>query len=103
RDAGALGERPIHVHALALERAWLGDLSGAGRLIAESDGISASTGIEVPPFALLRILALRGREAEASPLIEAVIQQGTARGQGIAVMVAHWAAAVLYNGLGRYA
>jgi DNA-binding CsgD family transcriptional regulator len=102
RDAGALGELPIHLHSLALERAWLGDLSGAGRLIAESDSISASTGIEVPPFALLRILALRGRESEATPLIEAVIQQGTARGAGIAVMVAHWAAAVLYNGLGRY-
>jgi DNA-binding CsgD family transcriptional regulator len=35
-------------------------------------------------------------------LIEAVIQEGTARGQGQAVMVAYWAAAVLYNGLGRY-
>ena len=35
-------------------------------------------------------------------MIAAVIQEGTARGQGNAVMVAHWAAAVLYNGLGRY-
>mgnify|MGYP003693971989 FL=1 len=24
RDAGALGELPIHLHSLALERAWLG-------------------------------------------------------------------------------
>jgi DNA-binding CsgD family transcriptional regulator len=102
RDAGALGELPIHLHALALERAWLGDLAGAERLIAESDGIAAATGIEVPPFAPLRILALQGREAEASALIEAVIEHGTSRGQGIAVMVAHWAAAVLYNGLGRH-
>ena len=70
--------------------------------MAESESISTSIGNEVPPFALLRILALQGREAEASPLIEAVIQHGTTRGQGIAVMVAHWAAAVLYNGLGRY-
>ena len=102
RDAGALGELPIHLQSLALERAWLGDLSGAGRLMAESESISRSTGIQVPPFALLRILALQGREAEASPLIEAVIQQGTAQGQGIGVMVAYWAAAVLYNSLGRY-
>jgi DNA-binding CsgD family transcriptional regulator len=35
-------------------------------------------------------------------LIEATIQLGTAGGQGMAVMVAYWAAAVLYNGLGRY-
>src|SRR6516165_3330803 len=102
RDAGALGELPIHLQALALERAWRGDLSGARALAAESEGISTSTGNQVPPFALLRILALQGREAEAAPLIEAVIQAGTARGQGIAVMVAHWATAVLYNGLGRY-
>jgi DNA-binding CsgD family transcriptional regulator/tetratricopeptide (TPR) repeat protein len=102
RDAGALAELPIHLQSLALERAWLGDLSGAGRLMAESESISTSTGIQVPPFALLRILGLQGREAEASALIEAVIQQGTAQGQGIGVMVAYWAAAVLYNGLGRY-
>src|SRR3954452_848341 len=98
RAAGALGELPIHLHSLALERAWLGDLAGAGRLIDESDSISTATGVEVPPFALLRILALQGRETEASALIEAVVQHGNTRGQGIAVMVAHWAAAVLYNG-----
>jgi DNA-binding CsgD family transcriptional regulator len=102
RDAGALGELPIHLHALALEQAWLGDLSGARQLVAESDSISAATGNEVPPFAMLRILALQGREAVASPLIKAVIEHGTARGQGQAVTVAHWAAAVLYNGLGRH-
>ena len=102
REAGALGELPIHLQALALERAWRGDLSGARGLVAESEGISTSTGNQVPPFALLRILALQGREPEAAPVIEAVIQQGTANGQGNAVMVAYWGAAVLYNGLGRY-
>jgi DNA-binding CsgD family transcriptional regulator len=102
RDAGALAELPVHLQALALERAWLGDLSGAGRLIAESESISTSTGSEVPPFALLRIRALQGREAEASPLIAAVIEQATTRGEGHAVVVARWAAAVLYNGLGRH-
>jgi ATP/maltotriose-dependent transcriptional regulator MalT len=102
REAGALGELPIHLQALALERAWLGDLTGAGLLMAESESISASIGNQVPPFALLRILTLQGREAEASPLIEAVIREGRARGQGNAVMAAHWCAAVLYNGLGRY-
>jgi DNA-binding CsgD family transcriptional regulator len=102
RDAGALAELPIHLQALALERAWRGDLPGARQLMAEAESISTSTGNQVPPFALLRILALQGREAEASALIEAVIQDGTARGQGHAVKVAYWAAAVLYNGLGRH-
>ena len=102
RGAGALAELPIHLQALALEQAWRGDLSGAHRLVAEAESISTSTRNQVPPFALLRILALQGREAEASALIEAVIREGTTQGQGIAVMVAYWAAAVLYNGLGRY-
>jgi len=102
REAGALGELPIHLQGLALDRAWQGDLAGARRLIAEAESIPTSAGNQVPPFALLRILALEGREIEAFSLIEAVIQEGTARGQGQAVMVAYWAAAVLNNGLGHY-
>jgi DNA-binding CsgD family transcriptional regulator len=102
REAGSLAELPIHLQALALERAWRGDVSGARRLVAEAESISTATGNEVPPFAMLRILALQGLEAEASPLIDAVIREGTKQGQGIAVMVAYWAAAVLNNGLGRY-
>lgn len=102
REAGALAELPIHLQALALERAWRGDLPGAERLVAEAESISTSTGNAVPPFARLRILALRGREAQAAPLIDAVIRDGTRQGQGIAVMTAYWAAAVLNNGLGRY-
>ncbi|ADJ47394.1 LuxR family transcriptional regulator fused with ATPase domain [Amycolatopsis mediterranei S699] len=103
REAGALAELPIHLQALALERAWRGDLPGAERLVAEAESISRSTGNEVPPFALLRIRALQGREAEAGPLIDTVVRDGTRQGQGIAVMTAQWAAAVLNNGLGRYA
>jgi DNA-binding CsgD family transcriptional regulator len=102
RDAGALAELPIYLQSVALERTWLGDLSGAARLVAESESISTSTGIQVPPFALLRILCLQGRQAEASELIAGVIERGTAQGQGQGVLVAYWSAAVLYNSLGRY-
>jgi DNA-binding CsgD family transcriptional regulator len=102
RDEGALAELPIHLQALALEQAWRGDLSSAQRLTAEAESIATATGNDVPPFAMLRILALQGREADASPLIEHVVREGTKHGQGIAVMVAHWAAAVLNNGLGRF-
>ena len=48
------------------------------------------------------LAAFRGREAEAAPLIQSVTEQATAGGQGVSVTVAHWVAAVLYNGLGRY-
>jgi DNA-binding CsgD family transcriptional regulator len=102
RDAGALAELPLHLNALGLARLWTGDLAGAASLIEESDSVAAATGTRIPPFAALRLWSLQGREAEASRLIEAVIQLGTAAGQGSAVMVANWAAAVLYNGLARY-
>jgi ATP/maltotriose-dependent transcriptional regulator MalT len=102
RDAGGLGELPIHLQSLALEEAWRGDFVNVGLLDAESNSVAAATGSVVPPFALLRLRALQGREAEAAPLIEGVIQLGTDAGQGIAVIAAYWAAAVLNNGLGQY-
>jgi ATP/maltotriose-dependent transcriptional regulator MalT len=47
--------------------------------------------------------ALRGHEAEITPLIDATLAAAEAGGQGGAVTGAHWAAAVLHNGSGRYA
>jgi DNA-binding CsgD family transcriptional regulator len=43
----------------------------------------------------------RGREAEASELIEASMKEVVARGEGLGLTVVQWASAVLYNGLGR--
>ena len=102
RGAGALVELPVYLSSLALDRVWNGDLAGARLLIAESDTVAAATGSQLPPFAALRLLSMQGREADASTLIAATIEQATARGQGLAVRVAQWAAAVLYNGLARY-
>ena len=60
------------------------------------------TGARAAPFTAMMLAALRGRQAEAAPLIEATIAEAEAGGQGIAVAYAHWAAAILHNGLGRY-
>ncbi len=102
RQAGALGELPIHLQSLALDRAWRGDLAGAAVLVAESETVAAATGTDPPPIALLRLRALQGRENDAGPLIEGLVQHATEAGQGMAVMVAHWAGSLLNNGLGRY-
>ncbi len=51
----------------------------------------------------MMLASLRGRQADAAELIEGTIAEATAGGQGIAVAYAHWAAAILANGLGRYA
>jgi ATP/maltotriose-dependent transcriptional regulator MalT len=50
----------------------------------------------------MMLASLRGDPAEAGPLIEATIARAAAGGQGIAVAYAHWVAAILANGLGRY-
>ena len=102
RDAGALADLPVHLNSLGLVKAWDGDLEGAGLLIAESDRVAAAIGSPIPPFAALSLLARQGREPEASALIEATIKQSTAGGQGIGVVTAQWAAAVLCNGLARF-
>src|SRR5690242_8494365 len=60
------------------------------------------TGSRFAPFMRLRLRALQGRESEASELMAAAIELAAATGQAVAAIYAHWAAAVLYNGLARY-
>ena len=102
RDAGVLAQLPLHLASLALSTSWTGDLAGVAALIAEADSVASVTGTAFAPFTLMRLRALQGREAEASALISETIEQAGARGHGIAATNAHWAAAVLYNGLARY-
>ena len=97
RDAGALAELPLYLSALGLASAWMGDFAGAASNIAEADSVAAATGSRFASYTLLRLRALQGREAEASAAIE-----HAAAGGPSAVLYAHWAAAVLYNGLARY-
>jgi DNA-binding CsgD family transcriptional regulator len=101
REAGALAQLPIHLSAVALARAWMGDLAGAASLVAEIDSVVAATGSRLGPGAALRLRSLQGREAETSGLIASTIEHAAAGGHTIA-LYAHWAAAVLYNGLARY-
>jgi hypothetical protein len=80
----------------------MGDFPGAASLIAETDNVAAATGSRQAPYALLRLLALQGKEAEAGAAIAGAIEQAGPAGQGMAAAWAQWAAAVLYNGLARY-
>jgi DNA-binding CsgD family transcriptional regulator len=103
RDVGALDQLPIDLGGLGTDAAWRGDFAVAETLIAETDAVCAATGSRSAPFAAMLLASLRGDQTEAAPLIEATIAEATAEGQGIAVTYAHWAAAILANGLGRYA
>jgi len=99
RDAGALAQLPIHLSALALARAWIGDFAGAASLVAEIESVVAATGSRFVPGAALRLWALQGGGAESAALFASVMERDAA---GAVAIWAHWAAAVLYNGLTRY-
>ncbi len=103
RDVGALDQLPIDLVAMGTAAAWSGDFEEAAALVAETDAVCDATGSRVAPLAAMLLASLRGNQAEAAELIEAAIAEAPASGQGIAVTYAHWAAAILYNGLGRYA
>ena len=103
RDVGALDQLPLDLQSQAIAAGWSGDFPAATALMAEARLVSEATGTLVPPFAAMSLAAVRGRESEAVPLIEATFAAATAGGQGIAVIWTHWATAILHNGLGRYA
>ena len=102
RDAGALGQVPPHLLALGTAAARGGDFAAAASRMAEASAITEATGTRLPPYMEMLVLAMRGSEAEAVSLIERTIEQVADGPQGIAATTAQWAAAVLYNGLGRY-
>ena len=102
RDAGALDELPLNLVSLAMSAVWSGDFATAAALIAETDAIREITGSRLAPYAAMFLAALRGDQGEVIQLINAAIADAGAAGQGAAVTSAHWAGAILYNGLGRY-
>ena len=102
RGAGALSKLPLYLSHLGIARLWTGDFTGAASLVAETDSVAAATGTHIAPYTLLRLRALQGREGEAIAAIATAVEKAAADGQGMAAAWAHWAAAVLYNGLARY-
>jgi DNA-binding CsgD family transcriptional regulator len=103
RGVGALDHLPILLGALAMAATWSGDFAGAASLIMDGDAAAEATGSRIAPYAAMLLASLRGVQAEAAPMIEAIRAGTPAGGQGAAVTYAQWAAAILANGLGRYA
>jgi DNA-binding CsgD family transcriptional regulator len=103
RSAGALTELPIHLVAMGVSVSWTGDFAAAEVIVGEGDLAAAATGARLTPSAGLVLSALRGREAEAVPLIRTAIEQAREARQLMGVTLASWAAAILHNGLAQYA
>ncbi len=102
RQVGALEHLPIVLGALTMAAAWRGDFAEAAGLIMEADAAAEATGSRIAPYAAMLLISLQGEQTEAAELIEPIRAGTQAGGQEAAVTYAHWAAAILANGLGRY-
>jgi DNA-binding CsgD family transcriptional regulator len=102
RECGALEVLGVGLNVLGQAVTLGGDFARAAELVAEADAVREATGTNVAPYAALVRAGYRGEEAEAVRIIDTTIDQATAGGQGTAVQYAHWARAILMNGLGRY-
>ena len=102
RDSGALEVLAAADNACGQAAAFGGDFATATLLTAEVDAVKEATRTRIAPHAAIALAGIRGREAEATELIDGTITGGTAGGQGTAVLYARWANSVLMNGLGRY-
>jgi DNA-binding CsgD family transcriptional regulator len=102
RDTGALVELQFALNLLAWTHLLAGELATAARLIEEDRLIAEATGNPPVAYTAVQFAAWRGREREASELIEATVREATALGLGSMVHFAVYASSVLHNGLGRH-
>jgi DNA-binding CsgD family transcriptional regulator len=102
RRSGAMSDLPVYLHALGIPIVLSGDFAAAAALVAEAEAVADATGVPMAQHTQLLLTAMQGKEAEAMELIEATIEEAGASGQLSGAATAHWAAAILYNGLARY-
>ena len=102
REAGALAVLPVALRLGAGIQLLAGEFAAAASIAAEAEAVARATGNPAGPYSRLMLAAWRGQEAETGQLIAATTPQMVARGEGRWLTAAHWATAVLSNGLCRY-
>lgn len=102
REAGALSDLPLALDSWAFTLVFEGDLGRASSVIEEGRTVSGAIGSVHPPFGAMTLAAVRGREQDARPLIEAAIRDATQYGQGTGLTTALSLKATLLNGLGLH-
>ena len=102
RDRGALTALPGLLEDQAGARLHSGHLEDAAALLDEADAIWEATGALPLSYVRLVVGAWRGEEATTLPVIDARLRKATEAGEGLAIGLAEYTKAVLFNGLGRY-
>jgi DNA-binding NarL/FixJ family response regulator len=102
RDRGGLTILPFALNYSAAHQLFLGEFGVTEQLVQEAGAITAATqNVPLADFSVL-LAAWRGDRERTAVLRAAMIEAGTARGEGFAVEVAEWAMAVLHNSLGEF-
>ena len=103
RESGALRLLPFALSHSAAHRLYLGEFGVAEQLLEEAETIRAATRSPYFVTASVLLAAWRGDRETTNKLREPAVEAGRARGEGFAIEIAEWAAAVLHNGFGEYA
>ena len=91
RDAGALSVLPLALATRSVVRLFAGEFAMASSLLEEVVAVNEATGASLAPYVGLAHVAFQGREAEATPLIEAATKELVRRGDGQGLRFIHWA------------
>ena len=103
RQTGALAVLPIALRSRIFQHGLLGRGGRRRGAHGEAETVSAAIGTQLAAYGSVALAALRGQEAETAELTAATLEDVESRGEGMGVGISHFTAALLYNGLGRYA
>jgi DNA-binding CsgD family transcriptional regulator len=102
RDVGALSVLSVTLGSRARACLFAGEVAEVASLADQLDVVTQASDSTRLPNISLALAAFRGDEPGTRQLIEVTRKGSLARGEGLALTVALWAEAFLYNGLGRY-
>jgi DNA-binding CsgD family transcriptional regulator len=102
REEGALNVLPIALSTRVGAHLLAGELAEAASLVEETEAIGAAAGSRVAGYGALPLVALQGRQPEATKMVDVGTEEVLARGEGLGLTSIQYSAALLYNGLGRY-
>ncbi|MDQ4026225.1 MAG: helix-turn-helix transcriptional regulator, partial [Actinomycetota bacterium] len=103
RETGALSLLPIALTYRAALHVHEGAFGPAAALLEEVDAITVATDMAPVKYGAMVLVAWRGDEAEGLQLMEELTVSVRERGEGMALGIHGWVAALLYNANGRYA
>ncbi|GIF97001.1 AAA family ATPase [Catellatospora citrea] len=102
RQTGTLSMLPVALDYLASYHIQAGDFTAAAAFNDESVTLDAAIRVSPPPYSPLMLAAWRGDQQTTAQLTRFGIQDASPRGEGSALVLTEYAAAVLDNGLGHY-